>query len=769
LKTAFSLPKADAASSADRFVPSTVFATVSCSAASSGSVFMPNLPPIAAIAVNCLAFKGNTFVRSSVLCRNWTICSLVKSAVFTTSSSCASNAAFSLTAPVTKPINPWPTRIVALAIALNCDVMIVADKTLWPSLRKLKAAPATGRLVKSCAERRTPSESSENIASALLAVADNAATTESEIVNVTLRVGPVAKLLGLTAESTFAFAAAMKDAGIRTEVAGSSLVRLFAEILKDAPKFARAAELDVAKFSASVEESARTGKGAELAILAFIKGVKGASTSSKDLDSKIRKLIGSSVRITPAIEALIGNVEKLEQELRISSEEVLSANRINEEFRRRMQGLGAQADLLRNAFNRLRLEMAESLFPVLKTIVKGLTSFVNAITDALGPAGVKILAFGLLIAGVAVIILGIVTIVASFIAALSALGVTIGAIVGIAGTVFTIFGAILGAIAGLIAIVVAVRKAWQTNFANIQDIVLGFVAVISEIFGFFRPFLVGMVKIIREQLVSAFESLKSSIVDLAPILKGAAIAVGTLLVAIIILAAAIAPIVAFAVAFVIKAVAIGIKAITLLFSTFFQFFFEIGRIITESFEVGFFEAISRGMSRFVDFLAEKWGEGFIFPLIKSFQRFADNVRNVLELLRLVEKQPGPLVAGRFTFEEVKDVPPEVLLRILEREEAAKAKPIPALARGGVVTGETLARLGEGGRPEVVAPLDSIEPLLAKALAKVQEAGARGVERIVIPITLELDGRTIASVVEEIAVEDLIRAGGEVPVIPRGVG
>jgi len=86
----------------------------------------------------------------------------------------------------------------------------VAKTVLGTNLSAEEAASAFGKLN---AVFKFGIKSSENVASALLAVADNAATTESEIVNVTLRAGPVAKLLGLTAESTFAFAAAMKDAG----------------------------------------------------------------------------------------------------------------------------------------------------------------------------------------------------------------------------------------------------------------------------------------------------------------------------------------------------------------------------------------------------------------------------------------------------------------------------------------------------------------------------------------------------------------------------
>ena len=75
-----------------------------------------------------------------------------------------------------------------------------------------------------------------NMGSAIVELGNNLATTESEIVEMTLRLAGASKQIGLTEAETLGFAAALSSVGIRADAGGTAFSKVFIEISKAVSK-----------------------------------------------------------------------------------------------------------------------------------------------------------------------------------------------------------------------------------------------------------------------------------------------------------------------------------------------------------------------------------------------------------------------------------------------------------------------------------------------------------------------------------------------------
>jgi len=84
----------------------------------------------------------------------------------------------------------------------------------------------------------------EKLINTILQISDDFNVLESEITNIVRRIGAFAKSIGLSADETIAFAGAMKDVGVNTEIAASSLYTFFARLQTNPFKLGRALGFD---------------------------------------------------------------------------------------------------------------------------------------------------------------------------------------------------------------------------------------------------------------------------------------------------------------------------------------------------------------------------------------------------------------------------------------------------------------------------------------------------------------------------------------------
>lgn len=151
----------------------------------------------------------------------------------------------------------------------------------------------------------------ERVSNTILQVADDLNAQELEITNIARRIGAFASSIGLSMEQTVAFAGAMKDVGVNTEIAASSLYTFFARLQTNPTKIAKL-------FGYNTEEEIfnffkRLRNEPVEAITVLLEKIKALSPGEKLLFFKELELYG--VRNAAALGTLAEKVERLKEAL----------------------------------------------------------------------------------------------------------------------------------------------------------------------------------------------------------------------------------------------------------------------------------------------------------------------------------------------------------------------------------------------------------------------------------------------------------------------
>lgn len=233
----------------------------------------------------------------------------------------------------------------------------------------------------------------ENLGSVVVALGNNFATTESEIVTMGQRLAAVGELAGLTEPEIMALAAAMSSVGIEAEAGGTAMTQTLTAMEKavatggdSLEKFASVAGMSAAQFAATWES-----KPIE-AIDAFISGLgrldeqgESATLMLEDMGLKgIRQ--GNMLKSLATASGLLTNAVGLANTAWVENTALIT------EANTRYKTTESQMTMFNNSVNALKISIGDQLTPALHGLlsdgtdaVKWATEFVEA-NQWLGPA-----------------------------------------------------------------------------------------------------------------------------------------------------------------------------------------------------------------------------------------------------------------------------------------------------------------------------------------------------------------------------------------------
>lgn len=224
----------------------------------------------------------------------------------------------------------------------------------------------------------------KTFADALVNLGNKGASTEAEIIEITKRFAAAGKSAGLSTVQILGFASAIASAGVEPEAAGSSLSRLFGNLVKEtalgtdkAEAFAKVSGKSFKDFSKIVEQD--TNK----AMLLFLKSL---GKLDKFDQAKALEAVGiTGVRDINAIRLLAQTYEKnLIPALNTARD---SAGALDEESTKKFDTLKQKFQLLKNAFVKGGIEMGEGFLPALGRLTTKVTTWVNTNSGKLQQVG----------------------------------------------------------------------------------------------------------------------------------------------------------------------------------------------------------------------------------------------------------------------------------------------------------------------------------------------------------------------------------------------
>lgn len=227
---------------------------------------------------------------------------------------------------------------------------------------------------------------------ALVRLGNNSATLETNIMDVTKRIGSMGSILGMSTPEILAWATAVASTGQGSESAGTAISKTMSDIESAVSAggdkleaFASVANMTAEEFRSMWESDPSS------AMQAFVKGLADIEARGGSADSTLKDLKITSVRQKQALLGLSQTIGNLDNYMQMSNDAFNGASDVwgragdaAREADAKTQGFSGAIQLLRNNADALGAEMGDSLTGVLtdlSEIVSGLTSAYSSLPD----------------------------------------------------------------------------------------------------------------------------------------------------------------------------------------------------------------------------------------------------------------------------------------------------------------------------------------------------------------------------------------------------
>lgn len=323
-----------------------------------------------------------------------------------------------------------------------------------------------------------------NMGSAVVALGNNMATSESEIVNMANRLASAGKISGLTTQDILALSAAMSSVGIQAEAGGTAMAQTMKAIqaavsdgtAADATEKDKEALEALAKVSGkTAEQFANDWRTKPMqSIQDFIGGLAKLRDEGGDTFATLDELGMSGIRQSNMIQSLALATDQLNKATGIANTGWSQNTALSEEAEKRYATMAAKLQQLKESLSNLAITVGERLMPYIEKLIEyvdGLITKFESLSDEQIDAAIKLAGFAASVGPVLLVIGGITTAIGKFIWALGIIKDAFAAsgAFAAAGETLAGVGAAISGLLGPIALVAAAIAVWVHNWDEIKE------------------------------------------------------------------------------------------------------------------------------------------------------------------------------------------------------------------------------------------------------------------------------------------------------------
>lgn len=260
-----------------------------------------------------------------------------------------------------------------------------------------------------------PQKSFDRLGSSIVALGNTTATTEAEIMSMSMRIAAQGKLVNMSESDITALAATMSSLGIEAEAGGTAMTT----VLKKIDKAVGAGGKEIKAFSDASGVSAKEFKkqwesDPIQALDTFISGLSESKKEGKNLSEILADLGIKGIRESDTILRMANNHKLLGQSVKTSGKAWKENKALTKEANQRYKTMASQIQVFKNQLVALGIDIGNHVAPtvvgITKTLGKWTESFqklpkpMKSVSIALGliaaATGPVLLATGLLIRGI---------------------------------------------------------------------------------------------------------------------------------------------------------------------------------------------------------------------------------------------------------------------------------------------------------------------------------------------------------------------------------
>jgi TP901 family phage tail tape measure protein len=267
----------------------------------------------------------------------------------------------------------------------------------------------------------------DNLGAALVALGNDGASTERDIIQMAQNIAGAGKIVGLTEHEVLALANALASVGIEAEAGGSSISRIFTDMFKavktggpDLALWAKTAGETQKSFRAMFQESPAA------AFDAFVQGLGQISEEGGNVFAVMDKLGQKDIRVTKALLGMANSGDLLSESLKTGSQAWAENIALTEEAEKRYGTAASQMKVAWNGIKDNMIDIGAVALPVVAEFVEviaGLTSAFSDLPKPLQGSVTKFLALTAALGGTAFVVSRAITSFAAMRATMVALGI----------------------------------------------------------------------------------------------------------------------------------------------------------------------------------------------------------------------------------------------------------------------------------------------------------------------------------------------------------
>lgn len=237
-----------------------------------------------------------------------------------------------------------------------------------------------------------------NLGSAIVALGNNGASTERDIVAMGMRIAAAGKAAGMSETDVLGFASALSSVGVEAEAGGTAISMSFTQIGNAVRKGGDDLEL-IARTAGMTSEQFRTawGKNAAGAMDSFVTGLGRMQASGQDARGVLDDLGMTGIRQSDSLMRLALAGDLLGESLSNSSSAWDANSALAEEAAKRYSTTESQIKIAWNNIKDAAIDAGSVLLPMVSQIAEGAAKMAQgfaAIPEPLRAAGVTIAAVG---------------------------------------------------------------------------------------------------------------------------------------------------------------------------------------------------------------------------------------------------------------------------------------------------------------------------------------------------------------------------------------
>ncbi|ANY14191.1 phage tail tape measure protein [Latilactobacillus curvatus] len=225
-----------------------------------------------------------------------------------------------------------------------------------------------------------PQKNFDRLGSSIVNLGNNMATTESDIVEMSLRLAGSGHQVGMTEAQITGLAAAMSSVGINAEAGGGSMSRVMQKINtsvmsgnKSLSKFASISGMSSKEFQKAWKDDASQ------AIVSFVKGLGKAKTSGKDVTSMLKSMGISSTQELDTMLRLSGAGDTLSKSLKISGQGWKENTALTQEAEKRYATFESKLQIVKNKLTDVGITVGGPLMSAFSDAIDAAEPAINTV------------------------------------------------------------------------------------------------------------------------------------------------------------------------------------------------------------------------------------------------------------------------------------------------------------------------------------------------------------------------------------------------------